>query len=90
MFSLLDLQSYSIYEHTTNSSNTLRYFSIRIEDQNKSVNKKDRDRRRQRYKRGKVYGGKVEEEEEEDEHDEQDEHEAHKPARVFDEPLKKP
>jgi hypothetical protein len=41
MFSLLALQSYSIYEHTTNSSNTLRYFSIRIEDQNKSVNKKD-------------------------------------------------
>ena len=30
MFSLLALQSYSIYEHTTNSSNTLRYFSIRI------------------------------------------------------------
>jgi hypothetical protein len=30
------------------------------------------------------------EEEEEDEYDEQDEHEAHKPARVFDEPLKKP
>jgi hypothetical protein len=46
------------------------------------VNKKYRDRRR-RYKRGKVYGGEVEEEEE-------DEHEAHKPARVFDEPLKKP
>lgn len=41
MFSLLALQSYSIYEHTTNSSNTLRYFSIRIEDQYKSVNKKD-------------------------------------------------
>jgi hypothetical protein len=58
MFSLLALQSYSIYEHTTNSSNTLRYFSIRIEDQNKSVNKKDRVRRRQRYKRGKVYGVK--------------------------------
>jgi hypothetical protein len=85
MFSLLALQRYSIYEHTTNSSNTLRYFSIRIEDQNKSVNKKDRVRRRRRYKRGKVYGGKVEEEE-----DEHDEHEAHKPARVFDEPLKKP
>jgi hypothetical protein len=89
MFSLLALQSYSIYEHTTNSSNTLRYFSIRIEDQNKSVNKKDRVRRRQRYKRGKVYGGEVKEEEE-DEHDEQDGHEAHEPARVFDEPLKKP
>ena len=56
------------------------------EDRNKLVNKKDRDRRR-RYKRGKVYGGEVEEEEEEDE---RDEHEAHKPARVFDEPLKKP
>lgn len=41
MFSLLALQSYSIYEHTTNSSNMLRYFSIRIEDQYKSVNKKD-------------------------------------------------
>jgi hypothetical protein len=50
------------------------------EDRNKLVNKKDRDRRR-RYKRGKVYGGEVKEE---------DEHEAHKPARVFDEPLKKP
>jgi hypothetical protein len=54
------------------------------EDRNKLVNKKDRDRRR-RYKRGKVYGGEVEEEE-----DEYDEHEVHKPARVFDEPLKKP
>ncbi len=54
------------------------------EDRNKLVNKKDRDRRR-RYKRGKVYGGEVEEEE-----DEHDEHEVHKPARVFDEPLKKP
>jgi len=52
------------------------------------VNKKDRDRRRlsrrRRYKRGKVYGGDVEEEEE----DEEDEHEAYKAAREYHEPLK--
>jgi hypothetical protein len=83
MFSLLDLQSYSIYEHTTNSSNTLRYFSIRIKIRiNLSIRKIELEEDN-RYKRGKVYGGEVKEEEE-------DEHEAHKPARVFDEPLKKP
>jgi hypothetical protein len=81
MFSLLDLQSYSIYEHTTNSSNTLRYFSIRIKIRiNLSIRKIELEEDN-RYKRGKVYGGEVKEE---------DEHEAHKPARVFDEPLKKP
>ncbi|HKG42101.1 MAG TPA: hypothetical protein VKA98_08180 [Nitrososphaeraceae archaeon] len=41
-----------------------------MEDQNKSVDKKDRDRRRRsrrrRYRRGKVYGGEVKEHEEED------------------------
>ena len=78
------------YMNTQHKQYAQIIFQSEIEEQNKLVNKKDRDRRRRsrrrRYKRGKVYGGDVEEEEE----DEEDEYEAYKAAREYDEPLKEP